>query len=757
MAQTHNTTIFKTVGYALGGLVQDIGMGKLGLPDIQRPFVWRNVKVRDLFDSMYKGYPVGHLLFWENGFAPGHHAIGTDAKQLPPELVIVDGQQRLTALFAVMTAAEVVRSDYSKGRIRLAFNPLDEKFEVTNAAIERDRAYIADISQLWSSSADLFELRDNYLEALQSVRDVTNDEVKEIQKALTRLQALSNFPFTAQQLDADVTEEDVAEVFVRINSTGKTLNQADFILTLMSVFWDEGRTALEDFCRLARNPIEAGSASPYNHFIQPKPDQMLRVGVGLAFKRARLHSIYSILRGKDLETDEFSEQEREAQFQRLKLAQAQVLDLQHWHDFLQCLRLAGFRRRKVINSDNALLFSYTLYLIGRTEIKIAEHDLRPAIAQWFFMASLTGRYTGSPESAMESDLAMLRNVADADEFLTKLRQACAIALTDDFWTVTLPNELATSAASSPSLSAVEAALVVLDAPVLFSQFKVAEMVDPIMTGIKTIERHHLFPKGHLAKLGVSSRRDMNQIANYAFVEWFDNGAIGAQSPAEYLPVMEELAQKQITPQKLNEMYRLHALPAGWTQMEYGEFLKSRRELIARVIREGYEMLSLGPTLEQPTQLDVAQIIAGGEADRVEFKSTLRVNLHTRERDPRMENAVIKTIAGFLNTHGGTLIIGVADDGNPVGIDADGFANEDKMSLHLTNLVNNRIGAKAWASIHANFEDYGSVRVLSVRCEAAQSPSYVEDGKDKPLYIRAGTATVALPTDQIAEYVNQRFG
>src|SRR5690606_28866738 len=127
------------------------------------------------------------------------------------------------------------------------------------------------------------------------------------------------FPFTTLSLASTISEEQVSEVFVRINSEGKKLNQADFILTLMSVFWDEGRRELEEFCRNARKP--AKGPSPFNHFIQPDPDQLLRVGVGLGFRRARLQYVYSILRGKDLETEQFSEARREAQFDILKHAQ----------------------------------------------------------------------------------------------------------------------------------------------------------------------------------------------------------------------------------------------------------------------------------------------------------------------------------------------------------------------------------------------------------------------------------------------------
>ena len=293
-------TVFTQVNYSLASLVNHIELGAIGLPDIQRPFVWKNAKVRDLFDSMYRGYPVGYLLLWQNGMAYDR-TIGTDKKQTTPGLVVVDGQQRLTALYAVVKGVPVVRENYDAEKISIAFNPLEESFEVSDAAIERDKAFIPDISRIWSSSTNIFKIAEDYLRGLKASREVSNEEVTKIQNAITKLQSLTAFPFTALQLAADVSEEDVSEVFVRINSKGTPLNQADFILTLMSVFWDEGRAELEQFCRETRKPSRE-KESPFNYFIEPDPDQLLRVAVGIAFKRARLKYVYSILRGKDLET-----------------------------------------------------------------------------------------------------------------------------------------------------------------------------------------------------------------------------------------------------------------------------------------------------------------------------------------------------------------------------------------------------------------------------------------------------------------------
>ncbi len=751
-------TIFKKVDLDVRRLVDDIELGKLGLPDIQRPFVWTNVKVRDLFDSMYRGFPVGYLLLWETAVAGEQKTIGASGKQLTPDRVIVDGQQRLTSLFAVFKGEPVIRSDFREERIKIAFNPLTETFEVPTAATVNDRAFIPDISELWTGDTTVFDVRDGYLGGLREVREISSDDERRIERAISRLHGLISFPVVALELAAEVSEEEVAEVFVRINSKGTPLNQADFILTLMSVYWDEGRVALEKFARDATQPSD-GIRSPFNWYIKPKPEQLLRASIGVAFKRARLTAVHSVLRGKDLEAGDFNPERRAEQFNRLKQAQERVLNLQYWHDFLQCLRLAGYRSERMINSEAALIYSYALYLIGRTEAGVALHDLHIAIAQWFMMASLTGRYSGSPETVMEADLRLVSDVADADDFLARLSQSRSIVLTPDFWTVTLPSDLANSAGRSPSMMAYEAALVVLRAPVLFSRFTMAEMLDPAVTGYRKIERHHLFPRAFLIKEGIAPKsrgaRVTNQIANYAYVEWRDNVDISDRSPANYWPEM--LSRTDAA--SLDEMLRLHALPAGWETMNYSDFLERRRELIAAIVREGYERISSsdGLAISVGVEPSFGDLIASGEGDSVEFKSTLRINLHTGKQDKRMEQAVIKTIAGFLNSEGGKLMIGVADDGTPVGIEADGFASEDRMNQHLANLVSSRLGDKTWAMIHVNFEDYQNSRVLVVHCERSPVPVYAREGDMEHFYVRAAASTRELPVSQVSEYIEAKFG
>lgn len=729
-----------------------VDTGAIGLPDIQRPFVWKNIKVRDLFDSMYQGYPVGYLLFWENAFGGEARVIGKETRRRTPKLLVVDGQQRLTSLYAVVKGVPVVRENYERETIEIAFDPLMERFEVTDAAIRRDPSYLSNISRLWDDNTDVFQLVEDFLGSFRDPLDETRK--RQIQRSIEKLRNLLSYPFTALELSSRVDEEQVSEVFVRINSKGTPLNQADFILTLMSVFWDEGRAELEEFCRTARKPT-AGDPSPFNHFIQPDPDQLLRVAIGLGFKRARLRSVYSILRGKDLETEEFSAERRDAQFEVLKAGQSKTLKLRHWHSFLRTLELAGFRGGRMITSQNNLIFCYVLYLIGRTELDVEEHALRRMIGRWFFMSNLTSRYARSPESSMEFDLAELRQVKNASEFLGTLDQICSDTLTNDFWNITLPNDLATSSARTPSLFAYYASLVLLDARAFLSNHKVVDLLDASVHSTRhAAERHHLFPKAYLESIGVGGMRETNQIANFALTDWSDNSQIGSRAPSEYLPEL----QNRFDAGQLQRMYYWHALPDGWEQIAYDDFLERRRELIARVIRDAYETLTEIPADHVSVKRSVSDLVNTGEGTEVEFKSTLRINLHTGERDARMEHAVLKTIAGFLNSRaGGRLVIGVADDGTGVGLDADGFENEDKMALHLMNLVRSRLDEKFGMYIHPHFEDYDSARVLVVDCSPARSAVFLKEGNERRFYVRQGPSTPELPADQVPDYVKQRFG
>lgn len=583
-------TCFKRVDYSLENLLHYIEIGDIGLPDIQRPFVWSNAKVRDLFDSMYRGFPVGYLLFWENGTGNGVKQIGSEAKQhTVPARLIVDGQQRLTSLFAVFRGKQVLDKDYRYRQIEIAFRPRDGQFEVADAAIRKDSDWIPNISDLWASGKSSWKLVNDFIDQVSKKEPLADEAKERIAHNLDRLFDLQKYPFTALEIAPTVDEEQVADIFVRINSEGVKLNQADFILTLLSVFWDEGRHALESFCRASRQAPAAGDPpSPFNHFIQPDPDQLLRVSVALGFRRGRLKSVYQVLRGKDMTTGLFSPELREAQFDVLKEAQEHVLNLTHWHPFLTSLVGAGYRGGEMVSSQSALLYAYAFYLLGRIQAGVSDHVLRKLIGRWFFASSLTGRYTSSPETVMDADLNRLEKAIDAESFVRVLEEAMASELTNDFWSITLPANLDSSSARNPELFAYVASQNRLSAPVLFSHKKVADLLDPALKTKKSaLERHHLFPRAYLEKEGVTDLKLVNQLANFALLEWPDNIEVSDAPPAEYVPKLRQ----RFTEADWHTMHEMHALPPGWEMMEYPEFLDERRKRMARIIRRGFESLA----------------------------------------------------------------------------------------------------------------------------------------------------------------------
>ena len=583
-------TCFKKVDYDLISLLNYIDIGDIGLPDIQRPFIWANTRVRDLFDSMYRGFPVGYLLFWENGSSNnGIRQIGLgDKAHVVPMRLIVDGQQRLTSLYAVFRGKKVLDDEYKERKIEIAFRPRDGKFEVADAAIRRDPEWIHDIAVLWAHGKSSWSIINAFVKQLSDKKPLSEEEQEQMSCNIDRLFDLQKYPFTALEIAPTVDEEHVADIFVRINSEGVKLKEADFILTLMSVFWDEGRRELERFCYEARQAPKAGDKpSPFNHLIQPDPDQLVRVAIALGFNRGRIKSVYQVLRGKDPETGDFSIDRRDEQFQRLQEAQVQVLNITYWHQFLSALIGAGFRQSDMISSQNTLIFSYAIYLIGRIRNQLAENVLQRVIGRWFFAANLTGRYTGSPETIMDADLNRLKDAKTPQEFIEALDEIMYSELTDDYWNITLPSALESSSARNPELFCFIAAQNRLGAPVLFSHKKVSELLDPSIKAKKTaLERHHLFPRGWLESQGKDDMRIINQIANYSLVEWPDNIDISDTPPSKYLPEIKG----RFTAKDWQNMSDLHALPEGWESMNYDDFLVERRKLMAKVIRQGFESI-----------------------------------------------------------------------------------------------------------------------------------------------------------------------
>ena len=476
-------TVFNITQYPLNYLMTSIDSGDIALPDLQRPFVWKNVKVRNLFDSLYKGLPVGMLILWKINESNGEFKpIGDPDKNTTPTKLIIDGQQRLTALYSVITGSKVIDSDYKERAIKIAYNPFTEEFEVQNSSILKDPKWVSNITDIFKG--DIFSYMNEFFTNLDEKRPDLKYDKLEIQNNINSLKSLENtYQFSAIELSASLDPEEVSEIFVRINSTGKQLNQSDFIFTLMSLYWPEGKNMLEDFSKNAKIAPVAGVNSSFNLInAQPTNENLLRTIIGYSFLRGRLKYAYLILKGRNLENQTTTEDERVKNFGILKEGLETALNLVYWHDFIAIIQSAGFVNDNLILSKNAIYETYALYLLGRCKFGIKHMDLESIIRKWFVFSLLTQRYGSSPESIIEQELS---NFRENDDLIGVLSEIIESTLTNDYWAVTLPTRLKSSQGSRNTSNQVYNACKVFEGEnILFSEIKLKDYLSLFVKNLK---------------------------------------------------------------------------------------------------------------------------------------------------------------------------------------------------------------------------------------------------------------------------------
>ena len=586
--------LFDNIPNKVANLLIDVRDGRLGLPDLQRPFVWSDSKVRDLLDSMMKGYPIGYIMVWAT---PSNYenanTIGNNEKIYnKTEALVIDGQQRLTALLASMYGIKIKDKNFKERYIKISFNPLTKEFAVWSQAYERNPEWISAISEVFEADQNhtVSKYRKNFIKTLNESREkkelelLTEDEEDIIDENIKSLLDLNIYTLPTLKIDFNADEEDVADIFVRVNSGGQKLTEKNFIETLLAVYDNEVHDKILDFCANSRIPLNGTS---YNQLIEVDPSHLIRVAVGIGFKRARLKYAYMLLRGKDLKTKEITEEVRNENLRIFRESLDIVCDLNNWHAFLNIFTGAGYLKGNIIASQNAVVFSYVLYLIGKYEYNVKPLELQKIIRKWIFMTTITYFYSGSTESNVEKQFADLREVKTAEDFISYLDKVINMKFTEDYFKVTLPAELNTSSTTSPVWFGYIAAINVLGTPLLFSTTPQSQFFILGTSGGKnSIDKHHIFPKHYLEKIGYDNDRDRNQIANFTYLDYSTNIDISDKAPSDYVDDYKQRLG--------DEGYCLaceqNALPIGFEKMEYMDFLEKRRILMSGIVKKAFEKL-----------------------------------------------------------------------------------------------------------------------------------------------------------------------
>ena len=604
---------FTNTSMSIKALLGLIEANDIAIPEIQRPFVWKRAQVRDLMDSLYKGYPTGYIILWKNPDVKLK-----DGRMSAGKKIVIDGQQRITAMMTAIAGRTVLDSDFEETQIKIAFNPfaaLDyelngneeaEIFAVATPAHSKSKNWIPDISKIFETNFSSWTFIPQYIQ--------NNPEIagEDLQRILNHLRGIESTQIGVIDLSEKLELDVVTDIFIRINSKGTALSQGDFVMSKMAADEKYGgmilRKLIDYFAHLAVKPQYYSHIANHDqefasteHLKQiawlrndtetvydPGCDDVIRVAFMHVFKRARLAELVQLLSGRDFETREYKEDIATHTFEGMYKGVENFVNEYNFKQFMQTIRGAGFISPKMITSNMALDFAYALFLmLQESDVPVA--DRKRIVQKWYVLSILTQRYSASPESAFAKDLKVISEVG-IPQALKNIEDA---TLSDNFWNVALVQNLSYASSLNPTYLTYLAAQVRKVESSLLSNTPVSELIN--FGG----DVHHIFPKKYLMEHGFD-RTQYNQTANYAYLDTPVNISIGKKAPKDYFSLaLQQCGGEQakcgsiMNEEDLRTNLAINCIPEDVFDMDYtryAEFLEKRRALMAAKIRKYYEGL-----------------------------------------------------------------------------------------------------------------------------------------------------------------------
>ena len=577
---------------AILGLIKS---GDIAIPEIQRPFVWKKTQVRDLLDSLYKGYPTGYLIIWKNP-----NVKLKDGRISSGKKILIDGQQRVTALMTAVAGIYVINSNYKKDRIKIAFNPFaalsedkdSQIFAVQDQSHLKSKKWIPDISEVFKDSFSVYSFISKYC------ADNPEMEPETLDKVLTNLRSIGNRLIGVIELSDNLEIDVVTDIFIRINSKGTALSQGDFVMSKIAA--DEEEPSF--YRNIAEFDTEFAQTDYFRRIAwlkddketvyDPECDDILRIAFMYSYPRAKLADLVSLLSGRDFETRDFKSEIIDDTYIKMDQGVRAVINQNNFTQFMLAIRGAGFVSPKLVNSRMALDFAYALYLRLRKDNSVSVSEVKRIVQKWYVLSVLTGRYSGSPESAFYRDIKMINEIG----VVKTLEGMEAAILSENFWNVKIVQDLSQTSTINPTYLVYLAAQVAgNDLSLLSNNITVKDLIEISGAG----DVHHIFPKEYLKANGYSKNM-YNQIANYAFLDTQVNKSIGKDAPCGYFSKAEgQCHTGVITCGSITDINQLHhnlsinCIPTEVVKMDYTnylDFLNKRRVLMAEKIKDFYYSL-----------------------------------------------------------------------------------------------------------------------------------------------------------------------
>ncbi|MFI3329593.1 MAG: DUF262 domain-containing protein [bacterium] len=593
--EVNNVSISTLLGYVTDGTI--------AIPEIQRPFVWDTKKVRDLVDSLYKGYPVGYIITWKSANIKLKDGSSSEGKQ-----ILIDGQQRITALTAAFLGMEVLNDEYKKHRVKISFNLKNESFATHTPSLENSSEWISDISLLLKEGADIYSIAKKY-------SDDNTMDISKVFSTIQKVQKMKNTQIGRIDIASSVDVDTVTEIFIRINSKGVSLSQADFVMSKISVNekyeGNDIRKVIDYFCHIIKIPndysvikerdVEFSSKDIFSklswlngysdNLYKPSYIDALRVSFTSKFKRGKLQDLVALLSGRDFELRTNTEEIAEESFKTLYDGVKDFINETNYKRFMMIIKSTGVIDESLIRSQNTINFAYILYLLLK-EKQLQPEKMEKIVRQWFILSILTQRYSSSPESQFDSDVRRFNEVDNIEEYV---KNTISGSLSDAFWDNILIDKLDTAGTNSPYWKLYMASLIKGGAKGFLS------------TGIRVEDLHkergdihHIFPKDYLVKSGINDKRRYNQIANYVLMQSEVNIQVGNKAPKDYFSILQQQIDSNetryggiISNDELKNNLCDNCIPNEISSMsyhEYEEFLIMRRKLMASKMKDYFNNL-----------------------------------------------------------------------------------------------------------------------------------------------------------------------
>jgi len=704
-------------------ILEKIDENQLFVPAFQREYVWKRDDAKKLIDSLIKEYPTGTMLTWETAKPPelkGPHKYNESQGAVK---LLLDGQQRVTTLYMLIRGT--IPPYYTTPEIMNDTRELFVQLETLELSYYMKTRM--ENNPLWHNITNVFQRKTRARDVVRALEqkgetvtrareDKIDDNTRAIENILAR-------EFPEQTIPVKASIREAIDIFYKVNASGVALTDAELALAQISGYWPQ-----------ARDRFKAKLAALEKEGFVFKLDFIVYILLGCLY-----HMGSDMRKLHDAENNE----KIRAAWDRLE---KQVLDY-----VMNLMRANAFvDHADEINSPYALV-PIIVYCFDKNGTHLTDAEIRKMV-KWFFYSQVRTRYVSQLPQKLDRDL---RTVAESVQPFDALLQVIA----EESRLEILPTEFVGRAIQHPLFSMVRWYLKSRGAVC----FTTGMSLRKNMGSKYQLERDHIFPYSKLKEVGYGEGNRVKyalaqELTNRAILTQVANRSKSDTNAENYLAAVKARFPKALELQCIPED------PALWKIQNYEQFLEERRKMLAKHLNAFLDKITATEETVAPVLLE--DLIAEGESDELEFKSTLRCDLKDGSVNKRLEEVILKTVAAFANSQGGTLLIGVSDDGEVLGLEPDylslGGVDRDKFELHLRNLLNQQFGTGFVTSrVAIGFHEVGEKEVCQIETSPAKEPVILKV-KDKngqateKFYARSGNSSQEIPLSEMTAYIKDRF-